>query len=427
MFDSIRELADKIALDESSYLELKEVRFSDKRVRGPSRDGLADELAAFANSQGGVVVLGARDGTREVLGIEESRLDAVVDFVKEVCSDCLDPPLESLLVDRLRIPTAAGEHVAIVKVEIPRSLFIHRSPSGYLHRVADSKRRMSTEFLARMLQQRSQTRLVRFDEQPVAGMSLESLSRDLYDSLRTAHSDADAHAFLKKLGIVSCDEEGLSRPTVAGVLIASREPRRWLPNAYIQAVAYRGDSIQAASGAEPYQLDASDIDGPVTAQIADACRFVFKNMTTAARKSIGRLDKPQYDMAAVFEAVTNAVAHRDYSIHGSKIRLRLFDDRLELSSPGSIMNSLSVDSLRYRQAARNETLCSILGRCSMPDDDWLFTGRRHIMEKRGEGVPIILDNSVELSGREPQYHLINDSELRLTIYAANTVEPPVVH
>lgn len=420
MFDSIQELSDRIALGESSYLELKEVRFSGRRVAGPSKNSLADELAAFANSRGGVLVLGVSDSTREMIGIDESRLDDVVDFVRDACADSIDPPLETAIVDRLRLPTGAGEQVAVVKVEVPRSLFIHRSPGGYFHRLADSRRRMSTDFLARMLQQRSQTRLIRFDEQPVAGASVEALSIVLCDAFRTARSDFDADTFLRRLGIVASDAEGLRRPTVAGVLVACDEPRRWLPNAYIQAVVYRGASIRAASGAEPYQLDASDIDGPVPAQIADACRFVFKNMKTPAVKSTGRQDKPQYDMAAVFEAVTNAVAHRDYSIHGSKIRLRMFDDRLELCSPGSVVNSLSVDSLRYRQAARNETLCSLLAKCEAPGDDWLLTGRARIMEKRGEGVPIILDNSTELSGREPQYLSVDDAELMLTIYAADS-------
>lgn len=423
MFDSPQELADKIALGESSYLELKEVRFSGERVAGPSRDRLADEVAAFANSRGGVLVLGVNDRTREVLGIDESRLDAVVDFIRHVCTDSLDPPLGNVMVDRLLLPTTAGARVAVVKVEVPRSLFIHRSPGGYFHRLADSKRQMSTDFLARMLQQRSQTRLIRFDEQPVAGAGVESLSTALCDAFRTVRSDADPDTFLEKIGIVTTDDQGCRRPTVAGVLVACDEPRRWMPNAYIQAVAYRGVTIQTAHGAAPYQMDARDIEGPVPVQIAEACRFVLKNMRVAAFKSMGRRDRPQYDMAAVFEAVTNAVAHRDYSIHGSKIRLRMFDDRLELCSPGAVMNSLSVDSLRYRQAARNETLCSLLAKCAVPGDDWLVTGRSHVMEKRGEGVPIILDNSTELSGMAPQYRLIDDSELMLTIYAADATEP----
>ena len=86
MFDSKMELLEKIRLGESSYLEYKEVRFRGDRVSGPSRDDLADELAAFANSRGGVFVFGVDDKTHEVIGVPIGRLDTVVDFVREVCT-----------------------------------------------------------------------------------------------------------------------------------------------------------------------------------------------------------------------------------------------------------------------------------------------------------------------------------------------------
>ena len=88
-----------------------------------------------------------------------------------------------------------------------------------------------------------------------------------------------------------------------------------------------------------------------------------------------------------------------------------------------IANSLTVDSLRYRQSARNEAICSLLAKCTLPDETWLVSGRVNIMEKRGEGVPIILDNSERLSGRIPEYTLIDDSELLLVIWAAGTGAP----
>ena len=141
-------------------------------------------------------------------------------------------------------------------------------------------------------------------------------------------------------------------------------------------------------------------------------------MKTAAFKHMGRIDLPQYDLQAVFEAIVNAVAHRDYSVHGSKVRLRLFENRLEIYSPGGTPNALSIESLRYRQSARNEAVCSLLARCPIPDEPWLETPRRHMMERRGEGMPIILDNSTALSGREPKFELFDNAELRLTIYAA---------
>ena len=219
MFDSKVELLERIRLGESTYLEYKEVRFRVGRVSGPSRNDLADELAAFANSRGGVFVFGVDDETHEVIGVPVGRLDTVVDFVREVCTDSIDPPIENLVVDRLSLPSLSGEDVAVVKVDIPRSLFVHRSPGGFYHRVGDSKRPMSTEYLARLFQQRSQTRLIRFDEQVVDGSKIEDLSPGLWERFRTPRSDEGADTFLDKLGILGTGEEGVLRPTVAGVLI----------------------------------------------------------------------------------------------------------------------------------------------------------------------------------------------------------------
>ena len=417
MFDSKKELLDKIGLGESTFLEFKEVRFSGNRVIGAHRDSLADSLAALANRRGGVFILGVEDTTREIVGIPAARLDLVARFVREVCSDSIDPPIEDFALDRLSLPSSIGVEEIVIKVDIPRSLFVHRSPGGFLHRMADSKRPMSTEYLARMFQQRSQTRMIRFDEQIVASARIEDLLPILWQRFSTPRSGDDRDTFLRKLGIVGADEAGMVGPTVAGVLMASEEPRQWLPNAYVQAVAYRGDTIRAGASQDPYQLDAVDVSGPLDRQIVEACRFVAKNMKTAAFKTMGRIDRPQYDMTAVFEAVTNAVAHRDYSVYGSKIRLRLFDNRLELYSPGTIANSLTIDSLRHRQSVRNEAVCSLLAKCAAPDVPWLVTDRKNMMEKRGEGVPIILDNSACLSGKQPEYRLIDDAELMLTIYA----------
>ena len=210
---------------------------------------------------------------------------------------------------------------------------------------------------------------------------------------------------------------------MAGVLLASEDPRRFLPNALIQAVAYRGTSSTPEVTAAGYQLDAADITGPLDRQVAEAFRFVSRNMRTAARKDIGRMDFPQYDMTAIFEALVNAVAHRDYASYGSKIRLRLFADRMELYSPGALANTMTVEDLPHRQAARNEVITSLLARCPIPDGlPGLKTERATIMDKRGEGVLLILQRTQALAGRLPEYWAINDEELRLVIPAANGPE-----
>lgn len=128
-------------------------------------------------------------------------------------------------------------------------------------------------------------------------------------------------------------------------------------------------------------------------------------------------DHPEFADRAVFEALVNAVAHRDYSIYGSRIRLFLFDDRLELYSPGPPPNSIALDSLALRQATRNELITSLLARCPVEDANGGL-GRGAIMDRRGEGVPIILSETRALTEREPEYRLIDQTELLLTIWSA---------
>lgn len=421
MFATRSELLEKIRLGEDTFLELKEVKFAGGRVRGPSQDGLADELAAFANSSGGVLLLGVEDTSREVLGIPIDKLDDMEQLVRQACEQSIKPPLAPI-IERMTLPDGGGVEQPVIRLAIERSLFVHQSPGGYLHRVGSSKRPIAPDQLARLFQQRSQSRLIRFDETPVPRATLDDLNEALWRRFAPQRSSDAPEVLMRKLAMAARDEQGEWRPTVAGLLLGSTVAQQFLPGAFIQAVAYHGkDVVPAGEGA--YQRDAQDIMGPLDQQILGACAFVRKNMQMAARKLAygGREDLPQFDMLAVFEAVTNAVAHRDYSMAGAKVRLRLFDDRLELYSPGMLPNTMTPESLPFRQAARNEAVTSLLARCPIIDGT-LAAHRQHIMDKRGEGVSIVLETSERLSGKRPEYQLSDDSELKLTIFAAATAQ-----
>ena len=419
MFDSKKELQAKIRLGEDTFLELKEARFAGNRVREPHRDSLADELASFANSRGGVFVLGIDDQTHEVLGIPLEQLDAVEQYVFEIVQDSVKPSLHPV-IERLELPDATGQEQPVVRVEVQPSLFVHESPGGYLHRVGSSKRRMEPDYLVRLHQQRSQSRLIRFDEQPVHGALFAELNPARIERFRVQTDRDDLETLARKLGMLERSRDDERHPTVTGVLMGTDRPERWLPHAYIQAVAYRGRDVASSLDSPWYQIDAKDITGPVDQQVTGACMFVSRNQTVRARKKMGRIDQPQYDMTSVFEAVVNAVAHRDYSMHGSRIRLHMFSDRIELYSPGNLPNTMTVDDLAYRQTSRNETLTGLLARCPVPSDiPGLDTPRTMLMDRRGNGVPAILERSRQLSGIQPVYEVLGNAELRLTIFASD--------
>ncbi len=410
MFDSTEELLAKIRMGEDSLLELKAVRFQGTRVVGPPRDDLADELAAMANAGGGVFLFGVDDKTLEIEGIALERLSAVETYVRELCNDSIRPPLD-LITLKLQLPDTLGELRYVLKVEIPRSLFVHESPHGYFRRQGSSKRKLPPEQLARLFQQRSQARILRFEEQAIPGAAFADLSPGLWRRF-LPEGAGDPLGILRKMKLLTADDAQGEAPSVAGALLCAEHPETWLPGAVIEAVRYRG-----ARQDSNYQIDAATLAGPLDAQIRQALAFALRNMSIAATKAPDRREYPQYSDRALFEAIVNAVAHRDYSIHGSKIRLFLFDDRLELYSPGALPNSVTVDSLPLRQATRNELITFLLARVPTSGVQG-GQGRRFFMERRGDGVPIILEESRELSGRSPEYLLIDEAELRLTIYAA---------
>ncbi len=400
----------QLKLGEDSRVEFKEAVFSGNRVRAPHRDAIADELAAFGNTIGGTLIFSVSDaGTVRLMSRQQ--MDALETFVGEICSDSIRPPL-AFVTQRLALPD--GSFVLVVAIE--QSALVHKSPGGYLSRQGSTKREMSPEALNRLFQQRGRFGLLGPDEAIIAGTGVNTFDEILADRFLSSRTTEPTTVQLTKLGLVREDDSGVLRATIAGVLLCTTRPDQYLRGAMIEAVRYRGTVFGRAS-----QHDAASITGPLDQQIRDAVNFARLNTRVAARKAPGRIETPQFSPRALFEAIVNAVVHRDYSIENAKIRLFIFDDRLELYSPGALPNTLPIEAMRNRQATRNETLASILRMLAV--GDIAGAGDRHyFLEQRGEGVPVIYEQTRALTGRDPEYELLGGAELRLTIPSA---QPPV--
>ena len=372
--DDIRQ---RLRLGEDSRWEFKQIEFRGDRPVSPRPDDLADELAAFANTRGGVLVCGVTDAG-EVQGMSRAQMDALDRILSETCADSIKPPID---VDITRHELGDGQ--ALIVVEVPPG----------------------------------QSRFLWFDKQPVQETGFETLSERLWKPLVSVAGAADPRRALRNLRLLAPDEGDVLRATVAGILLCTETPERWFPNAAIMATCYRG--ADRASG----QLDAQEIVGPAHHQIADAVKFALRNMRVAARKTPARIDVPQYSSRAIFEALVNAVAHRDYSMAGQRIRLSMFDDRLEIDSPGALPNGMTVANIGTISATRNEVIASVFGRLpvgGIPGSD----DRQFLMERRGDGVMIIVRETRETSGKPPAYELIDESNLQLTIPAAELEPTP---
>ena len=402
---SDQDIARQLRLGEDSQWEFKQVAFSGNRPTSPRRDDLADEIAAFANTDGGILLCGITD-RGDVQGLSREQMDELERLLVDICTDVIKPPIRPTILRRI------VDERPLLLIQIPQGHAQHDSPGGGYHRIGSSKRRMTSDERLRLAQRRGQARFLWFDEKTVPETGFRTLDEALWKPLLSAEGAADPPAALEKMGLLSRGENGVRRVTVAGVMLCSPAPEEWLPNACITATCYRGKDRTTG------QIDAQTIGGPLKRQIAEAVAFAVRNMSVATHKTPARAELPQYSEEALFEAVVNAVAHRDYSIQGSRIRLSMFEDRIEIQSPGSLPNNLTVDDMPHRQATRNKLLTSLLRR--VPASGVRGAGGQlYLMERRGDGILIMLRETQELSGRLPKFQLIADSELCVTIPAAS--------
>ena len=407
---SHEELRARLRLGEDAGWEFKSVEFRGEKPSANQRETWADEMVAFANTNGGVLLLGVNDDG-SVQGMSRAQLDAVERMVSELCRDAISPEV------RPHIYRAELDGRALMFVEIPAGYAQHEHAGKSYERVGSSKRLMNSEDRLRLAQRRGQARFRGFDQQPVPGTGFGTLSERLWKPLLSAENLSDPKIGLEKLGLLVFNDQDVLCASVAGVLFCTEAPEAQLPQAEIVAVRYRGMDEASA------QIDAQVIGGPLDQQIKHALAFAVRNIGVAARKDPAREDLPEYSERAIFEALVNAVAHRDYSIRGSRIRLRIFSDRMEIRSPGALPNSLTVESMGDRQSTRNEVLTSILGRTEAGGIS-ASGGRRYFMERRGDGVPIIRRETQQLTGKQPDFRLIDGSELCLSIPAADPQSGP---
>ncbi len=331
---------------------------------------LAKEIVSFLNLAGGAVLLGVEDdGT--ISGTTRDRLD---EWVAELCRQKIEPPVIPFLSWARDVEP--GKHVLAVRVPVgPDKPYarVHDNRRTYFVRVNNTCREASREELERMFQASGR---LQYGLKPVPGASFADFDlRRLRDYLvrvlaGTAPAEDDLQAWERLLTSLDFMTEvsGTRVPTIDGVLLFGRTPKRYLHQTGIRALCYPGTEADYAAKADQelkgplVPLCAADGTIVESGLVEQALDFVRRNTEPTAHLEGGRrIDRTAYPEAVLREAIVNALVHRDYSVAGSDITLAIFADRLEIQSPGRLPNTVTVEGmkagLRY---ARNQNLVNVL-------------------------------------------------------------------
>ena len=336
---------------------------------------LAKEIVAFANLQGGVVILGVADNG----AVEGTTRGNLEEWVMELCRVKIDPPIIPYF--EVHPEFEPGKQVAVVRIlQGPSKPYarVHQQHRTYYIRVGTTSREASAEELQRMFQEAGS---LRYGLKPVPGAALQDLdSRRLKDYFgrvlgQDYPPDVDKAAWetlLKNLELMVSAEDR-TVPTVDGMLLFGKNPKRFLPQSGIRAIAFPGNqrdyaarsdqelvgplvSLYSVAGSPPEHVL---VESGLVEQELD---FVTRNTQPEARIENGmRVDRPVYPTEVLREVVVNALVHRDYTIVGTDVSLTIFDDRLEVASPGRLPNTATVDALKTGfRYARNQTLVNVM-------------------------------------------------------------------
>lgn len=330
---------------------------------------LAKEIVAFANFQGGVVLLGVEDDG-SISGITREHIE---EWVMNICRDLIRP--EVIPFYEVVANVDNGRDVAVV--QIAPGWTVHHVWRGnrrtYFVRVGSTSREASPEELERLFQRRGG---LRTELRPVGSATLDVLDmRRLDQYFRTireqrppAVGDTDGWQSLLVNTEFLDGEHDPPVATLAGVLLFGRNVNRFLPQAGIDAVAFPGSDRDYAT------IERESIRGPLTPLLAgadlvetgiveQAVAFVNRNTRIEAGLANGarRQETRAYPDEAVREAIVNALVHRDYLLSGTTVELALFDGRLEVISPGRLPNGVTPDRMRVGvRAARNQLLKDVM-------------------------------------------------------------------
>lgn len=318
------DLLDLLRRSEGKTLEFK------RDLSSPS--GALKSIVAFANTAGGVLLVGVEDGTRSVRGVPDP-LD-LEERLANLISDRIVPPL----VPELEIVPWRGSHVVAVEVfpspTRPHYLAREGLDRGVYVRVGSTNRLADPELIEEL---RRYTRGEAYDEQPMPELGSEAVdfraaSESFASTRRLRRSDLET---LRLLTI----HQGRPVPTVGGILLFGIDRERYFPDAWIQAGRFQGMDKSRI-------MDHIEIHSPPLRAVEEAIAFVHKHLYHgAAIGAVRRVEQWTLPPLAVREAVINAVAHTDYRQRGAPIRVAIFDDRLEVDNPGLLPFGLTVEDL----------------------------------------------------------------------------------
>lgn len=333
-----------------------------------SIDNLAVEISAFANSHGGMIIVGVSD-TGEIKGLAKEDVSRINQWISNTTSQKLSPPIfvdreiiicENKRILLIKVPTGTNKPYAVNRTEF------------WVKNKAD-QRRATREELQRLMQNSN----ILFADEIVTDATVDDFDMEWFKKFYKENFQEDLNQieipYLKLLENLKLSTG--TDLTLAGLLLFGTNPDERKPQFSIKATYFEGNEVSVN-----YYRDSENITGKLIEKYKSSIYFVKRNLHRIQKGDNFNVPPTlEIPEQAFTEAISNAIIHRDYFIN-SQIFINLFQDRLEVVSPGTLPNTLTEENIKFgAHVERNPTILTFLEK----DKDFRYSGR-------GSGIPRII-------------------------------------
>jgi len=364
-----------------------------------SPEGVLKTIVAFANTAGGVVLVGVENRTRRVTGISD-----VLDAEEKLANLAADSILP-LLVPNIDIVPWRKTHLLAIEVypSSGRPHYLQRfgPDKGVFVRVGSTNRRADSIQIDQM---RRYAQAGSFDEQPMPDLNSEALDfRAASEFFAPARKLTPAAFRTLKVTIM---QQGREVPTIGGYLLFARNRFDLFPDSWIQAGRFMGTNRAKL-------IDRTEIRSPLAGAADETISFVQKHLSReAVIGSVRRTDRWTVPPVVLREGIVNAIVHSDYTERGAPLRVAIFDDRIEIENPGLLAAGLTIEDIRKGVSKlRNHVIGRVFHELGL-------------IEQWGSGIPRMTSACREAGLPDPQFEELG-ARFRLTLSTKPDKSPKI--
>lgn len=365
----------------------KEGQYYDVKSAQKKPSELSDIVSAYANAEGGTVVIGISDKTRRVEGVNAQGEEKINNFLNLPKDCCI--PMPEYRHEFVDITNDAGKPDRVILLHIKPSIdkVITTTKDEVYLRIGDKTRKLTVEEIRQLEYEKG---VAHYEEEVCPYATMEDLDPELLDAYRekigAVHQTNEQVLRARQFIVKRHDEDAL---TNAAVLLFGKNVRGFFPHCRIRYIKVDGTSMR--TGAEFNVVKDRNFDLPLLKLIPEAKRFISDQLEERTTlESDGRFHTyPEYPEFAWVESITNAVCHRQWGLRGDYILVAKYNDRLEIKSPGRLPNIVTVDNIFTTRFARNPLISRVLT-------------EMELVRELNEGIPRVFKEMKDAGLPEPK-------------------------